>query len=129
MKIRSGMISNSSSTSFIVSAANKAALTISVTTTYDLAERGDVVSTLAELDERFLSTAMDVDGTFPEDRMVFGEDRAKYEEARRAIEAGKTVVFLTLESEEIFGDQLYDVLTEGKKVPDGVEVLLWGRDD
>jgi hypothetical protein len=61
--------------------------------------------------------------------MVFGEDRAKYEEARRAIEAGKTVVFLTLESEEIFGDQLYDVLTEGKKVPDGVEVLLWGRDD
>lgn len=80
MKVRSGFVSNSSSSSFIVACDSDAKTTVTVSFEVDLqsyARRS--IATIEELNEYF--------------DYKYGDDKWwKYEDCRKAIEAGKTVL-------------------------------------
>lgn len=94
MKIRSGFVSNSSSSSFIVACDDKSKTTITISFEVDIQSYAD----------RAITTIEELNGYYDEE---WGDREWKYEECRRAIEAGKTVLIgsftdETLDSMEAF---------------------------
>ena len=116
MKCRSGFVSNSSSSSFVVAVdADKMSTLIvdeGLDITVDFDKIGTACRTVQELDERFLEDWDEV----PEPG-----DSTEYDKAKSAIEAGRVVVFASAGN---YGDPLYGVLghMSVKDVP-GVTVL------
>jgi hypothetical protein len=98
MKFRAGFVSNSSTTSFLITAARRDQLKVRVTKTIDLDDGENVVDTLEELDERMKWTHGDVDFSSLD----------SYVAAKETIAAGGVVAFVTVTDN--YGDEQADLL-------------------
>ena len=101
MKIRNGFVSNSSSSSFIVSCKDKNSAKIKVEIEVDLYDHADTkVSTLKELDEHFIEQyGWGGDTTLEkifEDNEGLKED---YTKAKKSVERGELVLFGSFSNE------------------------------
>jgi len=115
MKTRSGFVSNSSSSSFIVALdGNKTEVELKVKV--DLAALGDIVTTEADLRDRFIEEWGEEE--LEEDEWV----KERYEKCLEAIKKGKTIIIGSVcndsgEAEETF---IYD---RGLPKADGMEII------
>jgi len=88
MKVRNGFVSNSSSSSFIVSLDKDAPTKITLSVEVDLAQYGEVIKTVNELDEKIKEEYwQEDDGTM---RDYYQE---QYDEMKSAIENGQVVIW------------------------------------
>ena len=100
MKQRAGFVSNSSTTSFLVTAAHRDQLKVRVTKTIDLTpEPEEIIVSIEELDERMGYIHGDADFSNFE----------SYLAAKRSIEAGGIAVFVTVTDNH--GDEAAELLS------------------
>ena len=102
MKVRSGFVSNSSSSSFIVAVDKDASTEIKVVLKANLETYADrKISTIEELNDYYDD--------------YWGEREYRYEECRKAIEAGKTILVGSFDDQS--GDRTEEFLCDSG-IPD-----------
>ena len=110
MKIRSGFVSNSSSSSFIITGKGEAKINIEV----DVTEFGQVLKTKEDLDTYYIE---DCELENIEELKAYSNySFTNYTEALKAINAGETVIICEVsnEDEDLMSLYLYDNINELK---------------
>ena len=118
MKVRSGFVSNSSSSSFVIAAKNKKDLKTKITIEVNFADF---------IEDSGIKTIEDLDEYFEEEYDEGFQKLAKYKAAKKAIEEGKTLYCGRLHSD---GDNSIELLLQdgfkkylGKEAIEKIEVI------